>query len=177
MKTKVFCLLFFSFLIFNCSNQSDVNRDKVVTLFKSKWRGDISGYKLRSRGQGKGLIVKSDIECQKDLFHRYWYDSINNTYSFYQNEKFISSECFIDVTDSRVMELISLFNELSIYELIMFKNDYGIVQLSLSEDESIYYVHNLNLPKQTKDWLDDFAKQIDSNFYYVKGSEFIWRNL
>jgi hypothetical protein len=166
------------FLVSACSNHSDVNEKNVVALFKTKWEENFSGYKLRSRGPGKGLIVKSDIACQKDTFHRYYYDSASSAYGIRSDEIFISNNCVIDAHDPEIPRLIGLFDELSIYELIAIKNDYGIVQLCLSENESIYYVNNLDLPKSAKEWLNRFsAEQIDLNFFYVKSSESIWGSL
>ena len=149
-----------------------------MALFKAKWETNFSGYRLRSRGQGKGMIVKTDIACQKDTFHRYYYDSTSSVYSIRSDEKFISDDCSIDAHNSEVAQLIGLFEELSIHELIAINNDYGIVQLCLSEGESLYYVNNQNLPKPIKEWLERFsAEQIDSNFFYVKSSKVIWGSL
>lgn len=149
-----------------------------MALFKTKWKENFSGYKLRSRGPGKGLIVKSDIACQKDTFHRYYYDSASSSYNIRSDERFISSNCVINAHDPEITQLIGLFDELSIYELIAIKNDYGIVQLCLSEKESIYYVNNLDLPKRTTEWLKRFStEQIDTKFFYVESSEFIWGSL
>lgn len=178
MKIKYLKLFFVLLLISACSNHLDVKKENVVSLFKTKWKTNFSGYKLRSRGPGKGLIVKSDTACHKDTFHRYYYDSASSSYSIEDDERFISSNCVIDAHDPEIAQLIGLFDELSIYELIAIKNDYGIVQLCLSEKESIYYVNNLYLPKRTTEWLKRFStEQIDSNFFYVVSYEFIWGSL
>lgn len=178
MKLNSLKLILVLFLVSACSNHSEMEKKTVVALFKTKWKTNFSGYRLRSRGPGIGLIVKTGSACQKDIPHRYYYDSTRSVYSFKSDERFISNECAIDDHDSKIAQLIGFFEELSIHELIAIKNDYGIVQLCLSEGESLYYVNNLDLPKPTKEWLNRFsAEQIDLNFFYVKSSEFIWGSL
>lgn len=174
MKKGYFLLFLVWFTMFGCASSLDVKSKSLAALFKAKWKNSFSGYELRSRGHGKGLIVKLDFACKKDNFHRYQYDSAHNAFRFSSDEKFISDTCFIDVNDHKINDLISLFDEMALYKLVAIKNDYGIVQLSMSENETIYYIDNLDLPKPTKNWLDKFSKEIFSNFFYVKGTESIW---